>query len=387
MDIWPAVQEILAELTPTQLDELYLVGESGLDGFAADLATLYQERIPAYRPVDRATIEAHTRSILRFVLDQVRGGRLESSDEVLANLTRTLAAQGLPLAPLALCLQLGARRIVAMVMSYARSLQGTPPDLSALADLGWAWATHSAATIHAVQEELAVTDATSKSDFVRKLVTGAMQPATLTIEASTYRLSLDAPYAVACLRVKDADSHLLSALRSLGGTTERPVFDAVVEGNIVALLPQRPTALTCREVIGIGPSVTLANASESFRQAETAASIARRHGISGIVDLPMLGPRPLLDAARPAAEALDERLLGPLRGSASGRDLIHTAAAYLHHNRRIDDTAAALHLHRNTVRDRMRRFATRTGLDLEDTTDLVTTWWLLGRTDPATAGE
>ncbi|MBK1656608.1 hypothetical protein CKO29_18360 [Allochromatium vinosum] len=59
--------------------------------------------------------------------------------------------------------------------------------------------------------------------------------------------------------------------------------------------------------------------------------------------------------------------------------MIDTVAAFLRHDRRVDDTAAALFLHRNTVRNRVSRFGALTGLDLDRTDDLVLTWWILHR--------
>ncbi|MFE7721735.1 helix-turn-helix domain-containing protein [Nocardia rhizosphaerihabitans] len=38
-----------------------------------------------------------------------------------------------------------------------------------------------------------------------------------------------------------------------------------------------------------------------------------------------------------------------------------------------------MYLHRNTVRNRLTRFAELTGLDLDRTDDLVVAWWLLHR--------
>ncbi|RQX58496.1 PucR family transcriptional regulator, partial [Micromonospora chalcea] len=43
------------------------------------------------------------------------------------------------------------------------------------------------------------------------------------------------------------------------------------------------------------------------------------------------------------------------------RDLAGTALAWLHHGQRLDQTAAALHVHPNTVRYRLRRLRELTG--------------------------
>ena len=54
-----------------------------------------------------------------------------------------------------------------------------------------------------------------------------------------------------------------------------------------------------------------------------------------------------------------------------------TVLTLLDQNQSIEETAAAMHLHRNTVRYRVTRFRELTGLDIRRTHDLVTTWWLL----------
>lgn len=45
----------------------------------------------------------------------------------------------------------------------------------------------------------------------------------------------------------------------------------------------------------------------------------------------------------------------------------------------IDAVSRALHVHRNTVRYRLRRFRELTGLDIRKIDHLVITWWLLAR--------
>ncbi|MBY6707689.1 helix-turn-helix domain-containing protein [Rhodococcus sp. BP-241] len=61
-----------------------------------------------------------------------------------------------------------------------------------------------------------------------------------------------------------------------------------------------------------------------------------------------------------------DRTLGPVRehDESRGTDLIGTLRAYLGHRQHVGDTAAALHVHPNTVGQRLRRVQTLTGLDL-----------------------
>jgi DNA-binding PucR family transcriptional regulator len=76
-------------------------------------------------------------------------------------------------------------------------------------------------------------------------------------------------------------------------------------------------------------------------------------------------------------------VLGALHpGDDFHRELVGTAMAYLDHGQRLDHTAAALHVHPNTVRYRLRRLHELTGVPLVPgapgtvlaTVDL---WWAL----------
>ncbi|WP_218720559.1 helix-turn-helix domain-containing protein [Nocardia sp. MH4] len=107
-----------------------------------------------------------------------------------------------------------------------------------------------------------------------------------------------------------------------------------------------------------------------------------RHGRSGLVDLGSLGPLPLLAEAEDIARLLADRHLAPLGNRSGAEEILGTVATYRDCDQRIDDTAATLVLHRNTVRNRLTRFAELTGLDLGRTDDLIVAWWLLHRDSP-----
>jgi DNA-binding PucR family transcriptional regulator len=59
--------------------------------------------------------------------------------------------------------------------------------------------------------------------------------------------------------------------------------------------------------------------------------------------------------------------------------ILDTVRRYLANDRRLNETAAELHTHVNTIRNRLARFEQLTGRDLHHTEDLVETWWVLHR--------
>ena len=83
-----------------------------------------------------------------------------------------------------------------------------------------------------------------------------------------------------------------------------------------------------------------------------------------------------LRRGRPPTTTLPDRLL---REGETGRTLVETVAAYLDHGLRPAETAAALHLHPNSLRKRLKRYEELTGADLRSMDDLVAIWWALRR--------
>ena len=362
--------EIISEVDP-ELNEI-----------AADLAQLYRQRIPRYDQVDAGSIEHNTHAVLRIVVEQLRGDSAHANTDELAALARGWADQQIPLDLVAHSIQIGARRVFELIRQRA-TVQGLPATvIDEMQDLTWEWATASATAVHLVLQEQAVVGAARRADFLRRLLDGDLPQAALAAEARHQRLDPEHHYRVACTAWDEttATSDLLAAVRARGATARLPVVDTVVDRHLVALLPRTPDRLPQPVPVALGPAMPLGAASASYQQARRALDLATRFGRSGLVDLASLGPLPLLDAAEDAADLLAEKHLTPLRRHGTvGTEIITTVETYLDCDRRIDDTAAALYLHRNTVRNRLTRFAELTGLDLDRTDDLIVAWWLLNR--------
>jgi DNA-binding PucR family transcriptional regulator len=74
------------------------------------------------------------------------------------------------------------------------------------------------------------------------------------------------------------------------------------------------------------------------------------------------------------------RYLVPLTDlGAFGDTLAQTLETLFAHGMRIERTAAALYVHPNTLRHRLRRYEEETGADLRRTEDLLAIFWALER--------
>ncbi|KQU45880.1 hypothetical protein ASG84_11310 [Rhodococcus sp. Leaf278] len=369
--------------TAARIAALVEPGDIEIDAIAADLTELYRTSIPVYDLVARDEIERNTRAVLDIVLRQVLGGDAPTVDPAeLTELVRRWSVQQIPLELVAHSIQVGARRLSTIIRARAE-LQGISSDVvDDVQDMMWHWATSYSAVVNAVMQENAVSLAAHRSSFMRRLLDGVHTPAALPALLAEHRIVADHRYYVACADFDDprVTSDVVATLRLRAATREIPVFDAVVDSYFVALLPMKPDIPDVEAVIAVGSAELPSDAAASYQQARRTLDVATRFGRMGIVNLAHLGALPLLCIDDGFMATLADIHLAPLRERGdAGREIIETVAQFLHHNRRVDETAAALFLHRNTVRNRVSKFTALTGLDLDITDDLVLTWWLLGR--------
>lgn len=355
--------------------------ESRLDEIAADLTNLYRANIPVYDTVDEGSIRHNTRAVLELAARSLREPAPGTSLSEISDLARIWAQQQIPLELVAHSIQVGARRLVDLIREQAALCDVPIEQMNNLQDLAWQWATAHASAVHIVQQERAIAAAARRSDFLRQLVEGAVPPAALDTESRRHHLDLQQHYQVACMRWDDSvtTSDLAAGLRTRGATAQLPVLDAVIDGVFVAILAQRPQQLRADRAVGIGPAAPLTEIASSYRNAFAAMTTADRHGRTGVVGLADLGPLPLLaQHDTDTARMLDAKHLGPLRAQGNaGQEILTTIGTYLTHDRKVEETARTLFVHRNTIRYRLTRFTELTGLDIDKTEDLVLTWWLL----------
>ncbi|HET9092380.1 MAG TPA: helix-turn-helix domain-containing protein, partial [Acidimicrobiales bacterium] len=123
--------------------------------------------------------------------------------------------------------------------------------------------------------------------------------------------------------------------------------------------------------VGVGGACHVAgDYPRSYREAERALRLADLADGPRLSVYEELGVYQLFaDLREPEAlGSFVERWIGPLLAydTAHGADLVHTLTEYLEAGGNYDHTAAALILHRSTLRYRLRRIREITGLDLND---------------------
>ena len=116
----------------------------------------------------------------------------------------------------------------------------------------------------------------------------------------------------------------------------------------------------------------------SYRLAQRALEAALGLGRRGLVPLADVSLHAAVLAHPNLTALLRARSLAPLEAEGDfGGELIATLEAWFAHGMRTDETAAALPVHPNTLRHRLRRVEELTGLSLGTTTARFELWWAL----------
>ena len=285
------------------------------------------------------------------------------------------AIQGVPLAALLDGFQAGRVYALSRLIEEARTAQATEELFDALAELDAYSHELRNRLIDAYRSREAELDRTgyaARSRALRDLLHG--EPAAAPPEAL-----LDPGRRHHCLIADITDPHRAApaeALLSAGGGVA-----GFVDGQLCAASPRLPAPERVTDLLVVAtPAVPIAELADAYRAADAAMAAARVQGLRGLRTVTSLAASAAVNAQpRIGAFLADEHLSALDPGDAFHRLLAETALAYLSHGRRIEPTAAFLHVHPNTVKHRLRRLAVLTAFDeIPDPADALEhtlRWW------------
>jgi hypothetical protein len=258
-------------------------------------------------------------------------------------------------------------------------------ELLEAAQLTWEWVDavlgRTAARHRQVELELASHDQRERARVLRAVLHGSIAPGELQVAAQVYGLEPDRLYRPFRARAHEGvELHRLErALVASGAAQGGGALVGPLDDDLAGLLPQRP-ALRLAATVGLGPPATLGAVEPAFATATNALRAAEAFGLTGVFDLDDLGLRVPVFNEGPVGQRLLERYVAPLKDLGGfGATLRATLEAFFACGMRMDRTAAALFVHPNTLRHRLRRFEEATGADLSCSEELFAVWWALQR--------
>ncbi|MFG3028311.1 helix-turn-helix domain-containing protein [Streptomyces sp. NPDC048253] len=156
-----------------------------------------------------------------------------------------------------------------------------------------------------------------------------------------------------------------------------------LDGRAAGLCPRPPEAdeVDPEALVVVAPAAPLLELPALYRLCVRAVDLGRQHGLHGLFDVTDFAARIALAEQPSLGTLLSRRLLGSLDpADAFHHQLARTALAFLDNGRRLDQTAAALFTHPNTVRYRLGRLRQITSASLADGDGPPATlhwWWAL----------
>lgn len=271
------------------------------------------------------------------------------------------AAQGISVADLLGGVQAGRDRAVELVVRHGRAA-GIADEvlLEGLLTIGRYAAAVERAVVtghRAAERELVGTGAAARARLLHRLL---LDGPTGTSPAEMTRFGLRPDGRYHCLVGTEPDPARAHALhRQLirhGGLL------GTVEDRLAGLLPRCPDTVPVDLLVLVAPAQPLERAPAMYPLCLAALRTAARRRLRGLRRVTDLAGETALAAQPALAELLRGALLGALDPADEfHRELATTALAWLDHGQRLDQTAAALHVHPNTVRYRLRRLREVTG--------------------------
>lgn len=319
----------------------------------------------------------HTRALLHGVLAALENGG-EPGAEVLAaagRLGSDRARQGVPVADFLDGFQAGRAHLVRALIAEGRRLEvpaGALLDGVTRIDEITTVLVHRMVHAHRVAElEMARTTREGRAQMLRRLLRGEPAPVLAPLDpAASYH----------CV-VSDVSDPAVAARLETVLTAAGPGLCGLVDGRFAALVARLPEPAPDGPLLVAAPPARPADVAPLYGLGHR---VLRAGGAAGLTGLRRLTDLSLLTVTAAEPE-LGRLLAGGLLGGLDGDDPFHrqlagTALAYLDHGGRIEPTAAALHVHGNTVKYRVRRLQELTGRPLTDpeggaAVALAAHWW------------
>jgi hypothetical protein len=345
-----------------------IVERTDLDGFADRVLDTFWDR-PEFQRLHppREAVRAWVRWNLELVTRWLIENRApsESELEVFREHARARAAEGIPADVVPANFRSGARFAWRALLEAATEQER--PALLESADLLFEYVDRvSRIYSEAYEEVAALASATAEEAAARALLRRIAADEALRPEdhqlAERFGFQLDRasrPFVIAAPR-RDGEYHaeLATALR-------RRRALAVSEGRrVIGLAGGRPSwdglALDRRALTAIGPAAIGVERGHGLDELCDAVDVAAARGDTGEVAVEDYLAELLLRRSPRIAARTAQRLYAPL-----GTELARTLDVLIEHNFERAATAAALPVHRNTLRDRINRISELTGVDLE----------------------
>jgi DNA-binding PucR family transcriptional regulator len=348
-----------------------------LDAVVDRLVARIRGDVPGYAAVPDHVLRQGNRRIVGAAVGHLRENRLPDEAELgkIIEIGADRARQGISLEAVLAAYRVSGEEFWTVLSAAARERGASDSSLLSTVEFVWQWldfVTVAAAAAHReVEVRGARADERRIGDTVRALLT---QPGSGT-QRHLRQLGLDPAGRFAALRGRMAPGVTVSTVYEQ--VSANSLIVAAANRDVLGLLASPDSLGPELGTFAIGPQCTVTGLHSSFLVAGRVLTAALRLGLTGSHRLNTLRLTTIAATEPEMTLILTDRLLTPLRAKGEyGKEIWRSVVSYVEHGLRVDDTAAALHVHSNTVRHRLAHFTELTGVSLRDPADLAEIWWL-----------
>ncbi|AWD24414.1 PucR family transcriptional regulator [Micrococcus luteus] len=372
------------------------------DSLIGETLSTLRDRLPGYELVpDDALAAAVVRNVelsRRWLLEgqDVSSAPIPEAEELVAERRSQGVPVGTVLTGFRLCMSLILARAVHDAPADGLSPAEILEVVARLTALGDAFSTRVLVAHHEADVARAASDVARRSAWVRDVLTTRMDPAALRAGAESH--GLPAQVRVRALRARTARPHddgahavAERALDAWGRAHGLRVLTAPRGQDVVGLVTdaagrsggchdatERAVLAGDVAVLALGMPVALDALPDSFLDAGRVIEAAEATGLAGVVDRERLGWRAAVADSPETTELLVARHLAPLREAGDfAVPILEALRAYLDHGLSASAAAAAIPVHENTLRHRLRRYRELTGFDPHAADTIVELRWVL----------
>lgn len=384
-------------MTKNEIDRLLEVLRGRLDEVTDRIVVCFRNEILPYARVPESDLLPGLRSNVERALLALERGWEPIPEEIVAAraLGEHRAQQGLPIDALLQAHRIGVREALAVARTEAVTIGVSAEAVLELATRAWAWADAvmlAAAGGHREREvDLAGQEQQQRVHLLRGLLHGGLEEAGLQIGTAAYGIGLHQAYVPLCAdgaadALRRLERGLLDAREELGASLLVGHLDA----SLVAIVGGASDGTAPRRVIehavsgdtdvtvAIGQEAVPADLRSSYRLTRRTLDAARALERTGVVALTDVILHAAVLAEPEIGKLLERRYLAPLDAEGEfGAEILASLEAWFEHGMRTDETAAALVVHPNTLRHRLKRAEEFIGVSLGGTSARFELWWAL----------
>lgn len=356
------------------------------ESIVADTVRRLLDTVPGYDGVPTESLERSTRRNVELSIRVILDGTAPAGQDLpeAEGLATERLAQGVSLgsvlAGFRVCMSVILERLLALAPKHGV----TPED--ALSSITGLWALADALSARALQVYQEQGIAAAAADSARQLqwivdaVVRGHSPVELRRGIAAYGVPTERP--VRAFRLssaggedRDVADALQVAVASCPGALVAPYDSAAV-----GILPDDDLKHGVPDgwVLAVGGAVEPENLPQSYATATRVHDAAQATGLGGVVDLERLSWRSAVVTSPETTQMLKERLLTPVQAQGAFGDLLlESLAVYLGNDLNIARAAAAIPVHVNTLRYRLRRYEELTGADTQSLDTVIEIAWVL----------